>query len=141
MSLEGRQVAMQFRSEDEREAARREVVDLYPELFLDRVDEGDTWSLYAQVTEQTIKQVIDYAVAQNLTTIRNRVNELGSLSLWCSVRAATALWWSCRAFRIPPRQSVFWARWRTLNFVWWPKPTRRCRSGSVLSIGAQIGVA
>ena len=42
---------MQFRSEDEREAARREVVDLYPELFLDRVGEGDTWSLYAQVTE------------------------------------------------------------------------------------------
>ena len=64
-------------AEADREAARREVVDLYPELFLDRVDEGDTWSLYAEVTEQTIKEVVDYAVAQNLTTIRNRVNELG----------------------------------------------------------------
>ena len=77
ISLDGERVAMQFRSEEDREAARREVVDLYPELFLDRVDEDDSWSLYAQVTEQTINEVIDYAVAQNLTTIRNRVNELG----------------------------------------------------------------
>ena len=77
INLDGERVAMQFRSEEDREAARREVVDLYPELFLDRVDEDDSWSLYAQVTEQTINEVIDYAVAQNLTTIRNRVNELG----------------------------------------------------------------
>ena len=77
ISLDGRKVAMQFRTEDDREAARREVVDLYPELFLDRVDEEETWSLYAEVTEQTMKEVVDYAVAQNLTTIRNRVNELG----------------------------------------------------------------
>ena len=77
ISLDGQKVAMQFRAEADREAARREVVDLYPELFLDRVDEGETWSLYAEVTEQTIKEVVDYAVAQNLTTIRNRVNELG----------------------------------------------------------------
>ena len=77
ISLDGQKVAMQFRTEADREAARREVVDLYPELFLDRVDEGETWSLYAEVTEQTIKEVVDYAVAQNLTTIRNRVNELG----------------------------------------------------------------
>ncbi len=77
INLDGSKIAMQFRSEADREAARREVVDLYPELFLDRVDDGDTWSLYAEVTEQTIKEVVDYAVTQNLTTIRNRVNELG----------------------------------------------------------------
>ncbi|MED5314614.1 MAG: protein translocase subunit SecD [Pseudomonadota bacterium] len=77
ISLDGQKVAMQFRTEDDREAARREVVDLYPELLLDRVDEEETWLLYAEVTEQTMKEVVDYAVAQNLTTIRNRVNELG----------------------------------------------------------------
>ena len=47
ISLDGQKVAMQFRTEADREAARREVVDLYPELFLDRVDEDETWSLYA----------------------------------------------------------------------------------------------
>lgn len=77
VSLDGGQVAMQFRTEADREAARRQVIDLYPELFLDRVDKDDDWLLFAKVTEQTIAEVVDYAVAQNLTTIRNRVNELG----------------------------------------------------------------
>jgi preprotein translocase subunit SecD len=77
VSLDGDRVVMQFREEADREAARSEVVDLYPELFLDRVEEGGDWLLYAQVTEQTMAEVVDYAVAQNLTTIRNRVNELG----------------------------------------------------------------
>lgn len=77
VTLVGDRVAMQFREEADREAARREVLDLYPELFLDRVEEGEDWLLFAQVTEQTMAEVVDYAVAQNLTTIRNRVNELG----------------------------------------------------------------
>ncbi len=77
ISIDGEKVAMQFRTEVDREAARREVVDLYPELFLDRLDAEETWSLSAEVTEQTVKEVVDYAVTQNLTTIRNRVNELG----------------------------------------------------------------
>lgn len=77
VTLDNRQVAMRFRDEESREAARRISAELYPELLLDRVDEDGSWNLYAQVTEQTIKDVVDYAVSQNLTTIRNRVNELG----------------------------------------------------------------
>ena len=74
---EGRRLEMVFRDEDSREAARAAVFDQYPELLLDRVDETDQWKLYAEVTEQTMKEVVDYAVSQNLTTLRNRVNELG----------------------------------------------------------------
>lgn len=77
VSLEGRRVGMTFRTEEAREQARAEVRDLYPELLLDRVDSGDTSQLFAEVTDLTIDEVIEYAVAQNLTTIRNRVNELG----------------------------------------------------------------
>ena len=77
VSLEGRRVGMTFRTEEAREQARAEVRDLYPELLLDRVDSGETWQLFAEVTDLTIDQVVEYAVAQNLTTIRNRVNELG----------------------------------------------------------------
>jgi preprotein translocase subunit SecD len=76
-TLEGNKVALRFRDEASREAARKATAELYPELLLDRVEEGDDWNLYAEVTEQTIKEVVDYAVEQNLTTIRNRVNELG----------------------------------------------------------------
>ena len=77
VALDGTQVVLRFRDEASREAARRVVYDLYPELFLDRVDEDSSWLLYAKLTEQTIAEVVDYAVSQNLTTIRNRVNELG----------------------------------------------------------------
>jgi len=77
VSLEDNRVALRFRDEETREAARKATATLYPELLLDRVDRGDEWNLYAAVTEQTLKEVVDYAVEQNLTTIRNRVNELG----------------------------------------------------------------
>ena len=53
------------------------IADNHPELALDRVDEGDSWNLYAAMTEQTINEIVDYSVSQNLTTLRNRVNELG----------------------------------------------------------------
>lgn len=75
--LQGRRVGMVFRDEATRESARRAVVALYPELLLDRVDGEESWELYAEVTDDTVKEVVDYAVDQNLTTIRNRVNELG----------------------------------------------------------------
>jgi len=77
ISLEGNKIAMRFRDEESRETARRLTAEAYPELFLDRVDEADSWNLFAVVTEQTVKEIVDYAVSQNLTTIRNRVNELG----------------------------------------------------------------
>ena len=76
IALEGTRIGMTFRSAQDREAARAEVRDLYPELLLDRVDE-DMPQLFAEVTETTIAEVVEYAVAQNLTTLRNRVNELG----------------------------------------------------------------
>ena len=75
--LQGRRVGMVFRDEATRESARRAVAALYPELLLDRVDGEESWELYAEVTDATVKEVVDYAVDQNLTTIRNRVNELG----------------------------------------------------------------
>tara|TARA_B100000900_G_scaffold16748_2_gene13164 strand:- start:72 stop:1979 length:1908 start_codon:yes stop_codon:yes gene_type:complete len=76
LALEGTRIGMTFRSVEDREAARSAVKDLYPELLLDRVDE-DVPQLFAEVTETTIAEVVEYAVAQNLTTLRNRVNELG----------------------------------------------------------------
>ena len=77
VSLDGNKVLLRFRDEASREAARKATAALYPELLLDRFEEGNDWNLFAEVTEQTIREVVDYAVDQNLTTIRNRVNELG----------------------------------------------------------------
>jgi preprotein translocase subunit SecD len=66
-----------FRSEDLREQARAIIAENHPELVLDRVDEGDSWQLFATMTDASRKEIADYAVSQNLTTLRNRVNELG----------------------------------------------------------------
>jgi len=76
VALDGTRVGMTFRSVEDREEARSQVRDLYPELLLDRVDENGP-QLFAEVTEVTIAETVEYAVAQNLTTLRNRVNELG----------------------------------------------------------------
>jgi len=40
-------------------------------------EEGDSFRVTLNITEQQIREMEDYAVGQNLTTLRNRVNELG----------------------------------------------------------------
>ena len=66
-----------FKSESLREQARTIVAENHPELVLDRVDEEGSWNLYGAMADATRKELADYAVTQNLTTLRNRVNELG----------------------------------------------------------------
>ncbi len=70
-------VQARFKTEELRERARAVIADNSPELVLDRVDTGDSWDLYAAMSEATRRQIVDYSVRQNLTTLRNRVNELG----------------------------------------------------------------
>tara|TARA_R110000823_G_scaffold171736_10_gene304231 strand:+ start:4122 stop:6008 length:1887 start_codon:yes stop_codon:yes gene_type:complete len=66
-----------FNTEEQREEARALIADKYPELILDRVDTAESWNLYASMSDQTRQEIADYSVSQNLTTLRNRVNELG----------------------------------------------------------------
>jgi preprotein translocase subunit SecD len=70
-------VEARFKTEEAREQARELIAEENPELVLDRVDDGDSWNLLAAMSEQTRKEIADYSVTQNLTTLRNRVNELG----------------------------------------------------------------
>ena len=71
------QVETRFKTEALRDQARTAISSSFAELFLDRVDQGESWNLLAAMTEQAKSEIGDYAVAQNLTTLRNRVNELG----------------------------------------------------------------
>jgi preprotein translocase subunit SecD len=71
------QVEARFKTEEQREQARDAIADAEPQLTLDRVEEGDSWNLVASLPEQVRKEIAEYSVAQNLTTLRNRVNELG----------------------------------------------------------------
>ena len=70
-------IEARFQSEALREQARELVAENNPELVLVREEKGDSWNLLASMSEATRKEIAEYSVSQNLTTLRNRVNELG----------------------------------------------------------------
>ncbi len=71
------QVEARFQSEALRDQAREAIADEEPQLALEAVAAGDSWNLVGTLPEAARKEIAEYAVAQNLTTLRNRVNELG----------------------------------------------------------------
>ncbi|WP_111496417.1 protein translocase subunit SecD [Marinobacter bohaiensis] len=75
---DGNTIELSFRDD----AARDEAFDLirgqYNEFLLNRESGDDDQRLLTlQLSEATVTEIEDYALQQNLTTIRNRVNELG----------------------------------------------------------------
>ncbi|MDK1022635.1 MAG: protein translocase subunit SecD [Gammaproteobacteria bacterium] len=65
-----------FAREDVRDEARDLLESQYRE-FVFTIDDRTGFQLLLTITEAEIKNIEDYAVKQNLQTIRNRVNELG----------------------------------------------------------------
>lgn len=53
------------------------VRDQYNQFLLNEESEEGEYRLILTISEAEIKSIQDYALQQNLTTIRNRVNELG----------------------------------------------------------------
>ena len=66
-----------FKSEALRDQASSRIRKEYSELLRQEVDTEAGFFLYISISEAKIKEIEDYAVDQNLTTLRNRVNELG----------------------------------------------------------------
>ncbi|MCG2579496.1 MAG: protein translocase subunit SecD [Marinobacter sp.] len=75
--LEGREIILSFRDEGARSEAFALVRDQYNQFLLDEQTDGEEFKLVLSLSEQEVKSIQDYALEQNLTTIRNRVNELG----------------------------------------------------------------
>jgi preprotein translocase subunit SecD len=77
--IEGaRDLVLSFRDESERDAAFSLVRGQYDQFLLDnRRGEGDEYELVLTLSEAQVREIKDYAINQNLTTLRNRVNELG----------------------------------------------------------------
>lgn len=68
---------LEFANSEDRDAAREQISQTFNEFQLENREEGRRAFLDMTLTEQSIQDIQDYAVQQNLTTIRNRVNELG----------------------------------------------------------------
>ncbi len=70
-------VTAAFRDAELRDQAEDELRSEFPQLQRESIDEDGRFLIKLQMSEQAIAEIEDYAVAQNLTTLRNRVNELG----------------------------------------------------------------
>ena len=70
-------VLAQFRSAQDRDQALAALDKEYGDLEFSTAEAADKWSLTARIGEQQRREIRDFALQQNITTLRNRVNELG----------------------------------------------------------------
>ncbi len=74
----GETIVLKFRKPEQREAARGAIRSgIGRDLVLSEEEEGGLPVILARLTEQTIRDIKKHALQQNVTTLRNRVNELG----------------------------------------------------------------
>ncbi|MCQ8879428.1 protein translocase subunit SecD [Pseudoalteromonas shioyasakiensis] len=67
---------VEMRSEEDKEAAERFLQSRYPlHTFID--DSSNDNAFYANLSELKLKEIRDYAIKQNETIIRNRINQIG----------------------------------------------------------------
>jgi preprotein translocase subunit SecD len=75
---EGNNVVVRFRDDAERNRARVEIEKAFPDLALREADAaGGELRLIAALKPEAQKRIQDGAIQQNITILRNRVNELG----------------------------------------------------------------
>lgn len=77
IAREGETVRLRFSSVETRNEARPLIESQYPDLQLDDSTDGADHILIASLKEVARRKVGEDALQQNLTTLRNRVNELG----------------------------------------------------------------
>src|SRR6476661_4364821 len=75
---EGSNVVLRFKDDAERTRARNEIANAFPDLAVrDQEAAGGESRLVAGLKPEAQKRIQDGAVLQNITILRNRVNELG----------------------------------------------------------------
>jgi preprotein translocase subunit SecD len=77
IAREGQNVGVRFRDSSERNKAYNEISNAFPDLQLTNVDGGSDFKLVAGLKPEAQKRIQEGAVQQNITILRNRVNELG----------------------------------------------------------------
>jgi preprotein translocase subunit SecD len=70
-------VAIRFRDTETREKARGILADNQPDLLLVDAQDGVDFKLVASLKPEAQKRIQEFAVKQNITTLHNRINELG----------------------------------------------------------------
>lgn len=77
LPTQGNTLQFGFADEEQRSEARRLITRQYNQFAVATAERQEQYVLQLTLTEAEIASIRDYAVTQNLTTVRNRVNELG----------------------------------------------------------------
>ncbi|MGE4534261.1 protein translocase subunit SecD [Halomonas sp.] len=75
--IDGRTLTLTFTDAEDRDAARSLISREFPDFQYQNQGDGRGAELAMTLTDQAVDEIQDYAINQNLTTLRNRVNELG----------------------------------------------------------------
>ena len=77
IARDGQNVVVKFRDSQTRDQAVTEIGKQNPDLLLSSADSGAEYSITAALRPEVQKRIQEFAVQQNITTLRKRVNELG----------------------------------------------------------------
>ncbi|HVC13025.1 MAG TPA: protein translocase subunit SecD [Burkholderiales bacterium] len=77
LSREGNLLRIKFRDAASREKARESLLSITSDLALADRDDGSDFVLVGTLKPESVKRIEDYALKQNITTLHNRINELG----------------------------------------------------------------
>ena len=70
-------IVLRFTDADTRAQAGSLLRDQFPDFLFRTTETGQNYNLYLSMSEAAVLELRDYALQQNLTTLRSRVNELG----------------------------------------------------------------
>jgi preprotein translocase subunit SecD len=77
VTREGQQLRVRFREAPVRDQARNVLLDALPDLQFAEREDGRDFVLVATLKPEAVKRNQDFALRQNITTLQNRINELG----------------------------------------------------------------
>jgi preprotein translocase subunit SecD len=77
VTREGQTLRVRFRDAETRERAREALLNSMPDLAIAERGEGQELLLVATLKPEAVRRNQEYALKQNITTLHNRINELG----------------------------------------------------------------
>jgi preprotein translocase subunit SecD len=77
IAREGQTLRVRFRDAATRDKARATLFDAFPDLVFTEREDGQDLLLVAALKPEAVKRTQEYALRQNITTLHNRINELG----------------------------------------------------------------
>ena len=77
VNREGERIVVRFRDIETRDKARNAISDTQPDLILAEQGDSTEPKLVATLKPEALKKLGEFALKQNITTLHNRINELG----------------------------------------------------------------